>query len=183
LGSVPREKFESETGLNKKDVVALYLHNAINLADHYLRDATAADGVPYWDDGAPGLAKMGDWQKSPADPFNEFEPVDSSAAAIAAQGLWRLGKILGKQGSGYTQAAINIADTLFDEPYLSTDKKHQGLLLHSIYHRPNNWDAIPKGKKIPSGESSMWGDYHALELALLLYRAAGRKEYITFFDS
>ena len=60
--------------------------------DFYI-DNTPADGVPYWDTGAPGLYKMGDYLNKPADPFNDFEPVDSSAAAIAAQGLLRLGKI------------------------------------------------------------------------------------------
>ena len=55
------------------------------------RHGTAADGVPYWDTGAPGLAALGDWAARPADPFNDHEPVDSSAAAIAAQGLLRLG--------------------------------------------------------------------------------------------
>jgi unsaturated chondroitin disaccharide hydrolase len=105
------------------------------------------------------------------------EPVDSSAAAIAAQGLLRLGTYLnakGEKAAGqrYFQAGLTIADTLFAEPYLSTDKKHQGLLLHSVYHRPNGWDHIAKGQKVPNGESSMWGDYHAMELALLIQRLA-----------
>ncbi|RKY00510.1 MAG: glycosyl hydrolase, partial [Spirochaetes bacterium] len=30
------------------------------------------------------------------------------------------------------------------------------------------WDYIPYGNKIPCGESSMWGDYHLLELCLLI---------------
>lgn len=25
---------------------------------------------------------------------------------------------------------------------LSTNTKHQGLILHSVYHRPNGWDYI-----------------------------------------
>jgi hypothetical protein len=57
------------------------------------------------------------------------------------------------------------------------------LLLHSIYHRPNNWDHIPKGRTIPCDESSMWGDYHLLELALLIKRMAANEPYLTFFDS
>ena len=53
--------------------------------------------VPHWFDqqrntGAPGLAHLDDWQTKPADPFNPYEPVDSSAAAIGAQGLLRLGR-------------------------------------------------------------------------------------------
>ena len=95
--------------------------------------------------------------------------MDSSAAAIAAQGLLRLGRYL--KNDRYWQAGLTVADTLFDEPYLSTDPKHQGLILHAVYHRPNGWDTIPQGRKVPGGESCMWGDYHALELALYLLRA------------
>jgi len=145
------------------------------------------DGIPYWDTGAPGLARLGDYLNRPADPFNGHEPVDSSAAGIAAQGLLRLGKYLsakGKpdEGHGYYQAGLTIAATLFDEPYLSTRDEHQGLILHSVYHRPNGWDSIPEGSRIPQGESSMWGDYHALELALLLRREIQGGPYPTFFS-
>jgi len=155
--------------------------------DFYL-EQTAQDGIPYWDTGAPQLAKLGDWRNKPSDPFNGFEPVDSSAAAIAAQGLWRLGTYLQERsgspesGRRYRQAAISIANTLFDEPYLSTDAQHQGLILHSVYHRPRGWDHVPPGRQIPCGESSMWGDYHARELALLLLREAKRQPCLAFFN-
>ena len=49
----------------------------------------------------------------------------------------------------------------------STVRTHQGLILHSVYHRPNGWDYMPPGRKIPCGESSMWGDYHVREVALV----------------
>ena len=83
-------------------------------------------------------------------------------------------------GKKYFQAGLTIADTLFAEPYLSTDAKHQGLLLHSVYHRPNGWDYVPKGRSVPCGEACMWGDYHAMELALLIRRMAEGR-YYTFF--
>jgi unsaturated chondroitin disaccharide hydrolase len=70
---------------------------------------------------------------------------------------------------------------LFQEPYLSVSAKHQGLILHSVYHRPNNWDYIPPGRRVPCGESSLWGDYHALELSLLIQRLAGKGPYPVFF--
>lgn len=149
--------------------------------DHYLDDCSASDGITYWDDGAPGLARMPDWRERPADPYNAHEPVDSSAAAIAAQGLLRLGRYLGAAGERYTRAGLLVASTLFAEPYLSTKPGHEGLLLHSVYHRPNGWDHVPAGRKVPCDESSMWGDYHAIELALLIARMAEGR-YYAFFD-
>ena len=86
------------------------------------------------------------------------------------------------EGACARQVALTIADPLFDQPYLSTESKHEGLLLHSVYHRPNGWDYVAPGQKVPNGESSMWGDYHARELALLLLREARNQAYITFFD-
>jgi hypothetical protein len=156
--------------------------------DFYIDSATASDGIPYWDTGAPGLAALEDWAARPSNPFNDFEPVDSSAAAIAAQGLLRFGRVLasrGDDGSRYEQAGLQVLETLLDEagPYLSTDSAHQGLLLHSIYHRPNGWDHVPAGSRIPRGESSQWGDYHLREAALLVRRLARGEPYLTFFGA
>jgi hypothetical protein len=169
----------------KESILRRFLEVATAVADYYLAQ-TPTDGIPYWDTGAPGLALLGDYLERPADPFNNHEPVDSSAAAISAQGLVRLGRYLELKGKSslarrYLQAGLTIADRLFDEPYLSADPNHQGLLLHSIYHRPNAWDHIPKGQKVPCGESSMWGDYHAMELGLMILRMATDKPYYKFF--
>jgi unsaturated chondroitin disaccharide hydrolase len=152
-------------------------------ADFYIESAAAADGIPYWDTGAPGLAALGDWGARPADPFNDREPVDSSAAAIAAQGLLRLGRALGSGGERYEQAGLRVAEALFDPagPYLSTDPAHEGLIVHSVYHWPNAWDYVPPGSRIPRGESSQWGDYHARELAVYIDRLATGAPYLTFF--
>lgn len=148
---------------------------------------TPTDGIPYWDTGAPNLHRMGDYLNRPANPYNDFEPVDSSAAAIGAQGLLRLGKYLtdkgnSKDGKHYWQAGLTVLDTLFAEPYLSTNPAHQGLILHSIYHQPNGWDYVPPGSKTANGESSMWGDYHAREVALYLQRIIRNEPYYTFFN-
>jgi hypothetical protein len=153
--------------------------------DFYI-EHTPVDGIPYWDTGAPLLYKLGDYLQKPADPYNDYEPVDSSAAAIGAQGLLRLGKFLKdrerESGSRYIQAGLTVMNTLLDEPYLSVDPNHQGLILHSIYHQPNGWDNVPAGSKIANGESSMWGDYHAREVALYLQRILNGEKYYTFFN-
>jgi hypothetical protein len=166
------------------EVTATLLRAATATCDFYLAH-TASDGIPYWDTGAPGLAELDGWRDRPADPYNRFEPVDSSAAAIAAQGLLRLGSYLtartGGDGGRYWQAGLTVAGTLLDEPYLCAEPVHQGLLRHSVYHRPNGWDRIPPGQHVPNGEASMWGDYHARELALYLQRVARDEPPYTFF--
>lgn len=163
------------------------LKTAEAVCDFFI-EHTPTDGIPFWDTGAPHLHRLASPLARPSDPYNNEEPVDSSAAAIAAQGLLRLGNYLIQskkrvtQGKRYRQAALTIANSLFSEPYLSTDSRHQGLILHSIYHRPNGWDYTPPGSRIPLGESSMWGDYHARELGLMLLREAENKPYYTFFN-
>jgi hypothetical protein len=152
--------------------------------DFYL-DTTPTDGIPYWDTGAPGLRHLGDYQNRPAEPFNEHEPVDSSAAAIAAQGLLRFGRYLEAAGDAggrrYWQAGLTVLKTLLAEPYLSVRPEHQGLLLHTIYHRPRGWDHIPSGSTVPCGESCMWGDYHLREVGLYVQRVARGEPYYAFF--
>jgi unsaturated chondroitin disaccharide hydrolase len=184
LATVPDAQLEEFGGRAK--VEHLFRGSAEAVADFYLQE-TPLDGIPYWDTGAPGLAKMGDYLNRPAEPDNDHEPVDSTAAAIAAQGLLRLGNYLHangqeERGRRYRGAALTVAKALFSPPYLSEDPKHQGLLLHNVYHRPNGWDYVPPGKKVPLGESSMWGDYHVRELAVMVQREAEGGVYPTFFD-
>jgi hypothetical protein len=169
----------------RAQVTAMMRKAAEATSDFYI-DNTAADGIPYWDTGAPRLEQLGDWRGRASDPFNPYEPVDSSAAAIAAQGLLRLGRWLTRRGETggerYWQAGLVTAKSLFADPYLSADPAHQGLILHSVYHRPNGWDAMPPGATVPSGEACMWGDYHARELALYLQRVIDGKPYLTFWS-
>jgi len=171
----------------RESIEAMMLKAATATSDHFIAN-TPTDGIPYWDTGAPRLRDMGDYMNRPADPFNSFEPVDSTAAAIDAQGLLRLGRYLEAKGDleaadKYTNAGLKVASTIFQEPYLSTDENHQGLLLHSIYHEPNGWDHKPEKGKVAYGESSMWGDYHAMELAVYLKRLIDDKPYLTFYSA
>jgi unsaturated chondroitin disaccharide hydrolase len=186
LATLPDAALEPYGG--RVSIDAIMLGAARATSDHYIEDATAADGVPYWDAGAPGLAAIADWQHRPADPFNDHEPVDSSAAAIASQGLLRLARVLKRRGheadaDRYEQAGLHLLRVLFDEggPYLAVDPQHHGLLLHSVYHWPNRWDHVPAGASVPRGESSQWGDYHAREAALYVKRLAEGGPYLAFF--
>lgn len=192
LGSAEQLEFlrvvtdeELDTVGGRKAIEDSYAKTAIDTAEFYLAHS-CSDGVPMWDTGAPDLHRLGDYLKRTSDPFNRWEPVDSSAAAIAAQGLMRLGNWLAAQGDKtrgrrYRQAGMTVARTLLEEPYLSVESRHHGLLLHSVYHRPNGWDHIAPRQRIPNGESSMWGDYHLRELALLLLREARGESYLAFF--
>ena len=168
----------------RPEVETMLLKAARASCDFYI-EHTPTCGVPYWDTGAPGLARLEDYLGRPADPFNDHEPVDASAAAIAAQGLLRLGRYLGsgegEDGRQYWQAGLKVLDTIFDDPYLSTDPKHQGLLLHSVYHWPNGWDHVPDGQQVACGEATMWGDYHAREAALYVQRILRDEPYLAFF--
>ena len=178
IHSLPESDFGAEGLPSKSEAIAMLERAARATCDFYIQQGSALDGICYWDTGAPHLHRLGDWKSKPADPFNAYEPVDSSASAIAAQGLIRLGHQLGD--SIYMQAGLTVVQRLLQEPYLSTDPNHEGILLHSIYHRPKGWDFIPPSAKIPCGESSMWGDYHLLE-ALLLVSKLAESSYYTFF--
>lgn len=169
----------------RRDIESMMRAAVLAASDFYLQN-TPSDGVPYWDTGAPGLTRLGDYLDRPADPFNGYEPVDSSAAAIAAQALLRLGHYLESAGETpagrrYWQAGLTVLKTLLDEPYLSVREEHQGLLLHTIYHRPRGWDYVPPGRSVPCGESCMWGDYHLREVGLYVQRIAVGQPYYTFF--
>jgi len=169
----------------KKKWEELMLKAATAVADNFLEN-TPADGMCYWDQGAPDLNKIPDYLNRPADPYNQYEPVDSTASAITAQGLFRLARRLRDKGDTgnaerYEKAALVTSRTLFNEPYLSLDPGHQGLLLNSVYHEPNRWDYRPKPDKAAYGESSMWGDYHLMELAVYLRRIIENMPYYTFF--
>ena len=184
LATIEDEELEDFGG--REACNSMMLDAARAACDFYI-DNTPTDGIPYWDTGAPGLPHLGNYLAKPAAPFNEHEPVDSSAAAIAGQGLLRLSQLLAEEdqesSQKYLRAGMRVTKTLLDEPYLSTDETHQGILLHSVYHRPKGWDHIPEGQKVPNGESCMWGDYHLLELGNYVLRLHNEKPYYTFWGS
>jgi hypothetical protein len=184
LGALSDDALEPYGG--RQEIEGFMLKAAQAACDFYI-EHTPTDGVPYWDTGAPGLAQLGDHLNRPADPLNDYEPVDSSAATIACQGLLRLGRRLQGQGDHaggdrYWQAGLTTLRTLLSPPYLAEAPEHDGLLLHTIYHRPRGWDYTPPGAKVPHGEACMWGDYHLLEAALYIQRLDYSQPYYAFFQ-
>jgi hypothetical protein len=87
------------------------------------------------------------------------------------------------QGSAsrYFSAGLTVLRTLLQGPYLNTEPTHQGLLLHTVYHRPRDWDYIPPGRKVPCGESCQWGDYHLREAAVYVESLTKADAEYTYF--
>jgi unsaturated chondroitin disaccharide hydrolase len=125
-----------------------FLETAQKCADFYIKN-TPPGGVPYWDYGAPGIPD---------------EPLDSSAAAVAASGLWELAKSAKKKRL-YQETALKIMGALTSELFLAKGHRGQeGILMHGVYHKPRNWGV---------DESVMWGDYFFMEA---LSKLIGEKE-------
>jgi unsaturated chondroitin disaccharide hydrolase len=118
-----------------------FLETAERCADYYLRHVPEAR-VPYWDfhvESGPDRL----W--------------DSSAAAIAASGLWNLSALtLGREKAHlYRNTAFEILDSLTSAQFLARGREGQeGILLHGVYHFH---------KKLGVDESVMWGEYFFME--------------------
>lgn len=182
FATLPDSAFDPFGG--RAEVEDMMLRAAMASCDYYI-NSSPRDGIPYWDTGAPGLAMMPEHAEVDADPFNPYEPVDSSSAAIGAQGLLRLGHYLTQRGDSrgarYTSAGLTVMRNLLTDRYLARDPEHEGLLLHGVYHRPRGWDYCPDNDNVPRGEAVMWGDYHLVESALMTQRLAKGEIYYTFF--
>ena len=84
---------------------------------------------------------------------------DSSAAAIAASGLWDLAELTAPddpvRGHRYRDASLTILDTLCSDQYLARSTPGwEGVLKHGVYHIHKN---------LGVDESVMWGDFFFLE--------------------
>jgi unsaturated chondroitin disaccharide hydrolase len=120
---------------------AEFLATARCCADFYLRHAPP-DLVPLWDFDVP-VDGPRQW--------------DSSAAAIAASGLWDLAYTVepGPDRERYHEAALTILQTLCSERFLAeTQPEWEGILQHGIYH-------YHKGLGVD--ESVAWGDHFFVE--------------------
>jgi unsaturated chondroitin disaccharide hydrolase len=123
---------------------ARFLETAEQNAAFYL-EQTPADGVPPWDYDAPETGKL-----------SRHQP-DSSAAAIAACGLFNLARLTQDRlrARAYREAALKIVATLTKPPYLaSDDPAWGGILKRGVYH-------IHKGLGVD--ESVMWGEFFFVE--------------------
>jgi unsaturated chondroitin disaccharide hydrolase len=119
---------------------ARFLETAEACADYYIRHAPG-DGVPPWDfDAREESHKL----------------VDTSAAAIAASGLFQLARLSGDdiKGHFYEQTARRILNTLCRQYLGESTPGWEGILKGGVYHIH---------KKLGINESVMWGEYFFLE--------------------
>jgi hypothetical protein len=107
-----------------------------------------ADGVPYWDYGAPG------------------EERDSSAASIMAAGLLELSTFLpGEKGAKYRAFAVRQLLSLCSDAYFAKQGENgDWLLMHGVGHKPASSEI---------DTPLDYGDYYFLE-ALLRFRALAK---------
>lgn len=118
-----------------------FLSTACRCADYYLRRAPA-DLVPLWDFDVPDDGQ---------------QPFDSSAAAIAASGLWDLSEQVAdaSRRQRYQQAARTILATLCSDKFLARGTPAwEGILMHGVYH-------YHKGLGVD--ESVAWGEFFFVE--------------------
>jgi unsaturated chondroitin disaccharide hydrolase len=110
-------------------------------ADHFIARCPA-NMIPPWDfDVPPGPDRID----------------DSSAAAIAASGLWNLAELTADltRRRRYRDAALNILETLCSDDYLAASTPGwEGVLKHGVYHFH---------KKLGVDESVMWGEFFFVE--------------------
>jgi unsaturated chondroitin disaccharide hydrolase len=140
------------TAVHRLSGVADYLDVARRCAGCYLCRAPAGL-VPYWDFDLPADAPR--WR-------------DSSAAAVAASGLWDLSEAVPDpaEQQRYRDAALTILATLCTDDFLPLDRPEwEGILMHGVYH-------VHKGLGVD--ESVAWGDHFFVEA--VVKALAGRSE-------
>ncbi len=129
-----------------------FLQSAEANAEYFL-ERLPPGNVPPWDYDAP------------ADGAISRQQVDSSAAAIAASGLFNLAQLTPDRvrSGAYTSAAMRIVATLAQPPFLAAnDPQWEGILKKGVYHIH---------KRLGVDESVMWGEFffvEALAKALVL---------------
>ena len=120
---------------------ASFLSTAKKVSEFYIANMPS-DGVPFWDFRATDIP-------------NTYR--DTSAAAIAASGLFELAKIAPDAGdrTRYRAYAELILNSLLSPSYLAEGSTSRGVLLHGASY-------VPRKNTLPDN-SLIYGDYYFLE--------------------
>ncbi len=97
-----------------------FLDAAKRVAHYFLANLEAC-GLPCWDFRVPN---------------REQEPLDSSAAAIAASGLLEIAEMTSDDDGFYRKAAVRMINCLTEQCAVLDDPEYQGLLLHGTGNKP-----------------------------------------------
>ncbi|MCC6264809.1 MAG: glycoside hydrolase family 88 protein [Bryobacterales bacterium] len=118
---------------------ARLLSTAEATADFYVQ-SSPSDGVPPWDFDAPAADGV---------------VLDTSAAAIAASGFFKLSRVVPDltKGQFYDQVARRILRSLC-EKHIGRQDGYEGILKNGVYHM---------NQKLGVGESVIWGEYFFVE--------------------
>jgi len=126
---------------------------AYSFANHEALLTTAEQCADFYIERTPGPGvPPNDWDEP--SPTNLHE---SSAAAIAAGGFWRLARLTQSQSKtdSYREIAFRIMDALTGTAFLAIDNPDwEGILMHGTYHENNG---------LGVDESVMWGEYFFVE--------------------
>ncbi|MFN4259146.1 MAG: glycoside hydrolase family 88 protein [Gemmataceae bacterium] len=140
------------TAVHRLSGAAEFLDTAQRCAECYIRRSPPGL-VPWWDfDIPPDGPRL--W--------------DSSAAAIAASGLWDLSEAVADAAARdrYRAAALTVLRTLCSDAFLARQRPEwEGILMHGIYHYH---------KKLGVDESVAWGEHFFIEA--LVKASAGQSE-------
>ncbi|MFI3294735.1 MAG: glycoside hydrolase family 88 protein [Rikenellaceae bacterium] len=135
-----------------------FLDAAIGAANYYLGQLPQ-DKVPYWDFNVNSVGYDPDFEWDPH-MFTE-QPRDASAAAIVSSALFELRGYTDQYKGQYTQAAIEMLESLASERYRAPLYSNNNfLLMHCT-------GSLPHGSEID--QPLVYADYYFLE-ALLRYR-------------
>lgn len=116
---------------------------AQKMADYFINNLPN-DYIPYWDFDINDISA----------------PRDSSAAAIAASGLWMLANRTKnvELAASYKNVSLNIIEQLISTQYFNSDDNYPALLLHATGNKPGN-------KEVDT--SLIYADYYFIEALLM----------------
>ena len=144
------------------------------------RNTRRADGIPYWDTGAPGLARARGLSGASGRPVQrvragrQLRGRHRRPGLAAAGALPRRTERCAERGSLLAGRAYGARDAAGGAVPVDRLRRTRACCSTPSTTARTAGIYVPRGRKVPCGESSMWGDYHMREAALYVQRLAAR---------